>query len=124
MHFRHPQKLLGAVALLVGVAAADDGKFSTTPTVTATACVATSTSGAFYDLRPDTAVVLAEGEKPGRGVKTEDYLARGYDYGYNFTLNICGAVVKGVEDVVGVKKSDWKNISAYYEQNGKVYSLG
>ncbi|KAM7201130.1 cation-dependent mannose-6-phosphate receptor [Rhypophila sp. PSN 637] len=124
MQLKSTHNFLGAVAVLASVTVAEDGKFSTTPTATATACVATSTSGAFFDLRPDTAVVIAEGEKPGRGVKTEDYLARGYDYGYNFTLNICGAVVKGIEDVVGVDKSDWKNISAYYEEKGKVYSLG
>lgn len=121
------RSVLTAIAAVAAVASAEEDKASsttTTATTTTTACVATSTSGLFYDLRPDTAVVVAEGEKPPRGAVTEDYIARGYDYGYNFTLNICGAVVKGVEDVVGVKKSDWKNISAYYEHKGELYSLG
>jgi len=127
MQLKSSHGLLAAIAAFASVAYAEDketGKFSTTATATATACVATSTSGAFFDLRPDTAVILTEGEKPSRGVLTEDYLARGYDIGYNFTLNICGPVVKEVEDVIGVDKPDWKNISAYYEEKGKVYSLG
>jgi len=112
---------------MAGLVHAEDDKASkstTTATSTTTACVATSTSGAFYDLRPDVAVVVEEGVKIPKGVPTEDYLARGYDYGANFTLNICGAVVKKVEEAVGIEKSSWKNISAYYETKGKVYSLG
>jgi cation-dependent mannose-6-phosphate receptor len=71
------------------------------------------------------AIYVAEGEKPpSKGSPTEDYLARGWDYGSNFTLNICNAVVKKVEDVVGVEKALWQNVSAYYESKGKVYSLG
>jgi cation-dependent mannose-6-phosphate receptor len=116
-----------ALAALVGVAFAadkDPAKTTSSATPIVTPCVATATSGAFYDLRPDVAVVVAEGAKPPRGALTEDYLARGYDYGSNFTLNICGAVVKKVEDVVGIDKPLWKNISAHYEAKGKVYSLG
>ncbi|KAK3358058.1 mannose-6-phosphate receptor binding domain-containing protein [Lasiosphaeria hispida] len=124
----HTQSLL-ALAALVGVALAEEKESSTkvvssTTSSTVTPCVATATSGAFYDLRPDTAVVVAEGAKAPKGVPTEDYLARGWDYGSNFTLNICGAVVKRVGDVEGVDKASWKNISAYYEHGGKTYSLG
>lgn len=89
-------------------------------------CTASSTSGAFYDLRPDIAVAVKEGVKPKKGIPTADYLARGHDYGpnANFTMNICDAVVKPVKDVVGLDKALWKNVSAYYEAGGKVYSLG
>jgi len=119
-----------ALAVSAGIAHAEDETptkstaTSTTSTAVVTPCVATSTSGAFYDLRQDTAVWVAEGDTPPRGARTEDYLARGYDYGYNFTLNICGAVVKGVDDVVGVEKSLWRNVSAYYEHKGKIFSIG
>jgi cation-dependent mannose-6-phosphate receptor len=75
-------------------------------------------------LRPDTAIIVPEDAKAPKHVPTVDYIARGWDYGSNFTLNICGAVVKGVEDVVGVEKSLWQNVSAYYESKGKVFSLG
>lgn len=99
-------------------------KTTTSTTSVVTPCVATSTNGAFFDLRPDQAIVVAEGEKPPKGVPTEDYTARGWDYGTNFTLNICGAVVGEVTDVVGVEEKYWRNVSAYYTKDGKIYSLG
>ncbi len=130
MHPQTPSRgLLLALAVLAGVASASDTtstktKTTSTSTPVVTPCVATATSGAFFDLRPDTAVVVVEGEKHVKGVPTEDYVARGWDYGSNFTLNVCNAVVKKVTDVVGVEKALWRNVSAYYETKGKVYSLG
>ncbi len=131
MHPQTPSRgLLLALAALAGVASANETtttkttKTASTSTPVVTPCVATATSGAFFDLRPDTAVVVVEGEKHVKGVPTEDYVARGWDYGSNFTLNVCNAVVKKVTDVVGVEKSLWRNVSAYYETKGKVYSLG
>lgn len=106
----------------------DGEKASTTSkaTAVATPCVATSTSGAFYDLRDDIASPMKEGEKE-RAHKgpIEDYTyAKPHDWPYNFTMNICAPAVKTVKDVVGVEKAQWKNISAYYEAGGKTYSLG
>lgn len=106
----------------------DGDKASTTSkaTATATPCVATSTSGAFYDLRDDIASAIKEGEKE-RAHKgpIEDYTyAKPHDWPHNFTMNICAPVVKTVKDVVGVERAQWKNISAYYEAGGKTYSLG
>ncbi|KAL2128353.1 hypothetical protein VTI74DRAFT_9294 [Chaetomium olivicolor] len=131
MHSHHPRHtLLVALAALSSLASADSPTKSkptsstTTTTVSATPCVATSASGAFFDLRPDTAVLVAEGEKPPKGVPTEDYLARGWDYGTNFTLNICDPVVKKVGDFVGVEKELWRNVSGWYKAGGRVYSLG
>lgn len=126
MHPRGPRRALLALAALAGVTFAEDKpgtkSTSTTATSTATACVATSTSGSFFDLRPDVAVIADKTTK--KSARTEDYQARGWDYGSNFTMNICGAVVKGVEDAMGVEKALWKNISAYYVQKGQVFSLG
>ncbi|KAI1452045.1 mannose 6-phosphate receptor domain-containing protein [Annulohypoxylon moriforme] len=96
-------------------------------TTTSTACTASSTSGAFFDLRPDMALKLnPDGSKPAHsnGAPTADYKAKGYDYGSNFTLNICGAVVEPVDGVIGVDSSKWQNVSAYYTSKGDVYSLG
>ncbi|KAI0014804.1 mannose-6-phosphate receptor binding domain-containing protein [Xylariomycetidae sp. FL0641] len=96
-------------------------------TSTSTACTATSTSGAFFDLRPIIAVkTRSDGSRPSnsKGGPIVDYHARGYDYGSNFTLNICNAVVEPVEDVKGVDENRWANISAYYVSTGDVYSLG
>ncbi|KAI2613335.1 mannose 6-phosphate receptor domain-containing protein [Hypoxylon sp. NC1633] len=96
-------------------------------TTTSTACTASSTSGAFFDLRPDIALKLnPDGSKPAHsnGAPTVDYHAKGYDYGSNFTLNICSAVVEPVDDVIGLEESKWQNVSAYYTSKGDVYSLG
>ncbi|PHH78165.1 hypothetical protein CDD80_7250 [Ophiocordyceps camponoti-rufipedis] len=113
------RRLRISVALLVGaVAAAVAGEAaSSSTTTTAPACTATSStgSGAFFDLRPDLA---------GPPNKAKDYRAKGYDYGSNFTLNICGAVVEPVKDVVGVEKELWANVSAFYTAHGNVYSIG
>ncbi|GAP87481.1 putative mannose-6-phosphate binding protein [Rosellinia necatrix] len=97
------------------------------PTTTTTACTASSTSGAFFDLRPDAAIKpKPDGSRPShsRGAPLTDYKARGYDYGSNFTLNICNAVVEPIEDVQGIDASKWLNISAYYVSQGEYYSLG
>ncbi|KAB5517467.1 mannose-6-phosphate receptor binding domain-containing protein [Coniochaeta sp. 2T2.1] len=122
-----------ATLLIAGASAAasqvrDGEKASTTSTATAiaTPCVATSSSGAFYDLRDDMASALKEGEKERKHKgPVDDYRwERPHDWHYNFTMNICAPVVKGVKDVVGVDKALWKNVSAYYEEGGKTYSLG
>ena len=42
-------------------------------------------------------------------------------------MNFCGGVVEDLEKeggVVGVEKELWRNVSAYYKQGGKVYSIG
>lgn len=47
--------------------------------------------------------------------------------GYNFTMNFCGGVIEDLEKmggVEGVEKDVWRNVSAYYTQEGKVYSIG
>ncbi|KAK3942339.1 mannose-6-phosphate receptor binding domain-containing protein [Diplogelasinospora grovesii] len=129
MHPQSPRRLFLALLAAAGttVRAAEAGdKTSTTATAAATPCVATSTSGAFYDLRPDVALpVPSDGSKKlHKGIPTEDYVARGWDYGSNFTLNICNSVVKPVDDVVGIDRKLWANVSAYYDHKGKVYSLG
>lgn len=112
--------LLAATSACASVA--DDPPTSTTPVP---ACTATSSSGsgAFFDLRPDTAVRAEKGKTAKSGI-FKDYHARGYDYGKNFTINICGGVVDSVKDVVGVKDNLWANVSAYYTYHDSVYSIG
>ena len=74
----------------------------------------------FFDLTP-IAVKLPKVHKDGRN---ESWHAKGFDYPANFTLNFCDPVVEELEDVVGVEKGLWKNVSAYYEMGGKIYSIG
>lgn len=90
------------------------------------ACTATSVSniGGFFDLRPDIAVPAPKDAPKVKGVRNSDYEARGWDYGYNFTLNVCAPVLQPVTDVVGVDKAHWANVSAYYTHEGHVYALG
>ncbi|KAI1173731.1 mannose-6-phosphate receptor binding domain-containing protein [Nemania sp. FL0916] len=115
--------LISLLTLLATLAVASDAE----PSKTATACTASSTSGSFFDLRPDAAIKpKPDGSRPAhsRGAPLTDYKARGFDYGSNFTLNICNAVVEPIEDVKGVEESKWQNISAYYVSHGDYYSLG
>ncbi|KAG9257137.1 putative vacuolar sorting receptor [Emericellopsis atlantica] len=112
-----------AFALLAAsVRASDDEPSHTTP---APACTATSTtgSGAYFDLRPDIAWP-EDDEKAHRYAQHKDYHARGYDYGKNFTINICNSVVDPLTDVVGLEESQWQNVSAYYMSHGDIYSIG
>ncbi|RWA12889.1 hypothetical protein EKO27_g2222 [Xylaria grammica] len=114
--------ILSLLALTSNAVASEAESTSTT-----TACTASSTSGSFFDLRPDAAIKpKPDGSRPShsRGAPLTDYKARGFDYGSNFTLNICNAVVEPIEDVKGIEESKWQNISAYYISQGDYYSLG
>ena len=47
--------------------------------------------------------------------------------GYNFTMNFCGGVVENLGErggAEGINRELWRNVSAYYEQDGKIYSIG
>ncbi|KAG6037514.1 hypothetical protein E4U41_005043 [Claviceps citrina] len=116
------QTLFSAAFLTASLVGAKESPSSTThlPACTATA---SSGTGGFFDLRPVTAHPPREGKQHKTGV-VKDYHAKGYDYGKNFTLNICGAVVDPVTDVMGVSKSSWANVSAYYMSHGSIYSIG
>lgn len=82
------------------------------------------TSGAFFDLNPLHIVLPTDPKKASKDARTESWSARGYDYGANFTLNFCGPVVENFTSVVGVDEARWQNISAFYELDGKTYSIG
>lgn len=116
------------LVMLLATAAAAVNAAADAPTATihAPSCTATSSTGngGFFDLRPDTAVAPLENGKSHKSGVFKDYHSRGYDYGKNFTLNICGAVVDPVSDVVGLKDNQWANVSAYYTTHNSVYSIG
>lgn len=84
--------------------------------------ITSPTSGSFFDLSslqiPDPK--LSKSKTP----RERSWNATGYDLGYNFTVNFCAPTVETVEDVVGLDKDLWRNVSAYYKQDGKVYSIG
>ncbi|RHZ65872.1 hypothetical protein CDV55_100898 [Aspergillus turcosus] len=113
--------LLSAPITSVYAASDPTGKKELSP------CVARSpTTGLYYDLNaisvshPD----ASDGKKSNKNAPKESWHARGHDYHANFTLNICAPVVEDIKDVVGVERDRWKNVSAYYEKEGKIYSIG
>lgn len=82
------------------------------------------TSGAFFDLNPIHIEFPQAGSKKAASARNESWTARGYDYGANFTLNFCGPVIENLTNVVGVEEKRWQNISAFYQLDGKTYSIG
>lgn len=92
-----------------------------------TPCVARSpTTGLYFDLN---AISLSppekkDGKKALKDAREDSWYAKGHDYPANFTINICAPVIENVTGVVGVESSRWKNVSAYYERDEKVYSIG
>lgn len=92
-----------------------------------TPCVARSpTSGLYFDLRAISLFPpeLKNGKKIDHDARNESWYCKGHDYPANFSINVCEPVIEPLTDVVGVDSSRWKNISAYYEQDGQIYSLG
>lgn len=80
-------------------------------------------SGSFYDVRP---LMLTDTGTKTQAATNESYHARGYDYGANFSINICGPVVEDLKNVDGIQRSRVANISAFYRDpnDDTVYSLG
>ncbi|WEW55302.1 Cation-independent mannose-6-phosphate receptor CI-MPR [Emydomyces testavorans] len=83
-------------------------------------------TGAYFDL--NTISLLPPEIKDGKKVRPDDredsWHARGYDYGANFTINVCAPAIEKLDDVVGVDKQQWQNVSAFYKMDGKTYSIG
>jgi len=103
---------------------ADDSSDTPAPIEHEPCTIRSAASGAFFDLNPlhirDPA--LSTSENP----RNYSWNTTGYDMGYNFTLNFCGGVVENLEEkgVVGLDRSLWRNVSAFYEKEGKIYSIG
>lgn len=102
-------------------AASDDAEEPALPPCT----VKSSITNSFFDLsRINIQPPPEDGKKASSSARESSWHARGYDYGANFTLNICGPVIEPLEDVVGIDRKDWGRIGGFYEMNGKNYSLG
>ncbi|KAH8176516.1 autophagy-related protein 27 domain-containing protein [Sarocladium implicatum] len=114
-----------ALASAIGTLADPTLEMEAETTAQAPACTATSStgSGAFFDLRPDTAMAVGASAASHR-TPTSDYHARGHDYGKNFTLNVCAPVVEPVQHVVGLDEGLWANVSAYYTDGDETFSIG
>jgi cation-dependent mannose-6-phosphate receptor len=93
------------------------------PTPPKPCTVRSTTTGSFFDLS-SLKLVSPQDSKDKLTTPANSWLVKGYDYGANFSMNICGPVVEALEDVVGVKEGLWQNISAYYQKDGKTFSMG
>lgn len=80
-------------------------------------------SGLEFDLN-GLAVVPKEDDKKSEDKPVEGWMAKGYDYGVNFTMNFCAPVAEKLQKVRGVDEKLWRNVSAYYKQDGRIYSIG
>ena len=100
------------------ISAADEPKHAKPCTVTS------PSSGSYFDLSSLAVLPPAEDGKKSKDDWDESWMARGHDYGVNFTMNFCAPVVEELKDVVGVDKDEWRNVSAFYKQGEKTYSLG
>lgn len=84
--------------------------------------ITSPSSGNFFDL--SSLQVHDPATSKSKHPRQQSWNATGYDLGYNFTVNFCAPAIEKVEDVVGVDKDLWRNVSAYYEHDGKVFSIG
>ena len=117
-----------AILLPITVQAAD----SKAPKVLKPCTITSPTSGLLFDLNDISIQPPSEKKKSSEGEKLKSWTARGYDYGVdsgyeyglNFTMNFCAPVVEPLEDVVGIDEELWRNVSAYYVQGKKTYSIG
>ncbi len=101
---------------VVAVQAADDSK----PKPVKPCTITSPNSGSFYNLNS----LMLQASVDGKPSHNESWHARGYDYGANFTLNFCGPVVEKLKDVEGVSERLQSNVSAFYQRDGKTYSIG
>lgn len=79
-------------------------------------------SGAFFDLNE--LHIEDPTQSKSKHPRKQSWNTTGYDYGYNFTMNFCGPVIEELDDVVGVDKALWKNVSAFYTFKDRTFSLG
>ena len=91
---------------------ADPAPAQSTSTPRTPCTIRSPTSGAFFDLEP--LHILSPADSKLKHPRTRSWNTTGWDYGYNFTLNFCGPVLEPIEDVVGVDKGLWGNVSAFY----------
>ena len=108
--------VIGVLAVLSGLTTADSSDKTPIPCT-----IRSNNTGSFYDLRSLKLSLPDPDKKPKSGARTESWLAKGWDYNANFSMNICAPVLEDVKDVY---EAQWQNVSAYYKMDGKTYSIG
>lgn len=117
---------LTITALVVGAFTLGSARAYTAPSSDDTPLIipCTAKGNGFYDLRPLIVFLPDPDSKITGKEKTDSWQSKGHDYPSNFSINICAPVVESIEDVVGIEKDLWRNVSAYYEMDGRVVSIG
>ncbi|KAF8445171.1 mannose-6-phosphate receptor binding domain-containing protein [Terfezia claveryi] len=101
----------------------DDPPSSTThPATGDPPCTITSPhTGSFFDLRP----LIRTTPDSSLSQSELEWTTSGHDYNTTFHLNICGPVLSDVSKARGIDSEDArKNISAFYERDGDILSVG
>lgn len=126
----HLLLLFSSIAVSPALAATSSSPSSDTKPKAPRPCTVRSpTTDRFFDLTSVWAIppekdATKKRPKTDQMEKEESWLSKGYDYGVNFTLNVCGPVVEELKDVVGVEEKFWGNVSAFYRKDGKTFSMG
>jgi len=117
---------LGLIPHILADSSASDGNGKKAKEPVVKPCTIRSpSSGLFFDLntigipRPKESDTKKKGDE-----RTESWHAKGYDYGANFTLNFCAPVIEDLGSVEGVDKGLWQNVSAFYTEGKRTYSIG
>ena len=119
MRFPHLTFLFAAYLSLSLSLAADD------PPHRKPCTIKSSNSGLDFDLSGLAVLPKDESSKKSKDeAAPESWMAKGYDYGVNFTMNFCAPVVEGIEKVKGVEPEMWRNVSGFYTKEGEIYSIG
>ena len=113
-----------SIAFAVADSSSDQDGHKKEPAAVKPCTIRSPSSGHFFDLSPITVRLPSEKDKKKAEDRSESWHARGYDYGTNFTMNFCAPVVEELGEIEGVDKALWKNVSAYYTDGRRTYSIG
>lgn len=83
-----------------------------------------SNNGYYYDLNTIAVQPLVDHKKAHKDDREESWHARGWDYSMNFTINFCAPVIETLEEVEGLSSEAAKNVSAFYKEGDKTFSIG
>lgn len=84
-------------------------------------------TGAYFDFNSISLTGEGGKESSAGGSQSDtpqSWVSRGYDYGANFTLNVCAPVIEKLHDVVGIDSGKWGEVGAFYVKDNKTYSIG
>lgn len=116
-----------SIAFTIADSSSDQDGHKKEPAAPKPCTIRSPSSGHFFDLNSIT-MKLPEAKDKKSESGLESWHARGYDYGTNFTLNFCAPVVEtqgeDPREFEGLDKDMWRNVSAFYTDGKRSYSIG